>query len=193
MLWRAAPTHCPPSSMDSAMMKVKRKYLDGRGHMGNREYAAVVYPMEGAFTSVVAVTSDKNPLVVELDGKPVCFADKGYQWVSYMPLEENWCVWCMYDNHGKVLEWYFDITKGNGVLEGEPCYDDLFLDVALFPDGKTMVLDRDELDQALTEGAITRDEYGLTLSVCDYILNELAVVPKMETLFAECGAVRNSY
>ena len=42
---------------------------------------------------------------------------------------------------------------------------DLFLDVTVDPDGNTRLLDRDELDAALSEGVITAEQHSLAVSV----------------------------
>jgi hypothetical protein len=82
----------------------------------------------------------------------------------------------MYDGEGKIIEWYFDITKANGVDEdGKPYYDDLFLDLVLLPDGQVITLDEDELLEALNNGIITREDYDLAYRVKDRLLDRRIV------------------
>lgn len=53
----------------------------------------------------------------------------------------------------EIVEWYTDITRKNAVDENRnPYCDDLYLDVALLPDGSVLVLDENELKNALDSG-----------------------------------------
>jgi len=54
------------------------------------------------------------------------------------------------------VQWYIDICKTQGVTEQQvPWFDDLFLDIVVLPGGETLLLDEDELEEALDEGQIT--------------------------------------
>ena len=90
----------------------------------------------------------------------------------YLPLDEFWCITAFYNPQDELLEWYFDISKGNFIDEtGIPCTDDIFLDLVVLPDGKTITIDADELQEALDKNEITVDDYNHAYRVRDQILN----------------------
>jgi len=100
----------------------------------------------------------------------VCLYNNGYSELCYIPDRENWTLFAIYDSSGEIVEWYIDITRKNAVDdEGNPYCDDLYLDVALLPDGTALVLDEDELKNALDRGDITRQEYDMAYNVLDEI------------------------
>ena len=64
----------------------------------------------------------------------------------------------MFDNRGKLIEWYFDIAKAVGSENGIPFEEDLYLDMAIMPDGEKIILDEDELLAARSEGIISQED-----------------------------------
>lgn len=60
------------------------------------------------------------------------------------------------------MQHYLDICLRNGVdADGMPWFEDLFLDVVVMPSGQTMVMDEDELDEALQHGVISQAHHDL--------------------------------
>jgi predicted RNA-binding protein associated with RNAse of E/G family len=93
-------------------------------------------------------------------------------------------VWAIYDDKKRIVEWYFDITRKNSIDENNnPYCDDLYLDVALMPDGHIVILDEDELQEAYNNEKITKNEYEMAFIVKDKIIKNGTVnVKYMETL-----------
>lgn len=79
------------------------------------------------------------------------------------------------DNELKTISYYFDISLGNGLENGRPYYDDLFLDIVYGADtnNNIKVLDEDELLDALEKGIITKKEFELAHSVCAELAKEI--------------------
>ena len=137
----------------------QRRRVDGKLN----GYAARVSFLEG-----------NQPFFVNDDGQDICVVADGYTWLVYLPDGENWCMTAMYDERNQIIEWYFDITRRNYVDEnGDPCLDDLFLDIVLFPNGRMVTLDEDELSEALNRGEITREDYQLAYEVHSKLVNEI--------------------
>ena len=67
----------------------------------------------------------------------------------------------MFDETGRLVQYYFDVTLENDVRGADSTFIDLYLDVAAQPDGTLELMDQDELTAALAEGIITKEEYGL--------------------------------
>ena len=83
--------------------------------------------------------------------------------------------WAFIDNELKTISYYFDISLGNGLENGRPYYDDLFLDIVYGADtnNNIKVLDEDELLDALEKGIITKKEFDLAHSVCAGLAKEI--------------------
>lgn len=79
------------------------------------------------------------------------------------------------DNELNTISYYFDISLGNNVDNDRPYYDDLYLDIiyGADSDNKTIVLDVDELLEALQNEEITKTEYDLANSVCSKLVEEI--------------------
>ncbi|MCL2774397.1 MAG: DUF402 domain-containing protein [Oscillospiraceae bacterium] len=122
------------------------------------------------YVSLVKIEEVNRPLIVGEKGSEICLNDNGYKEISFLPDNENWKICAMYDDKGIIIEWYFDITRKNSIDEnGDPYCDDMYLDAVLMPDGRILILDEDELRDALDNGNITQDEFDMACRV----LNEL--------------------
>ena len=66
-----------------------------------------------------------------------------------------------------------------------PDFDDLYLDVVLDPDHAVTVLDRDELDEALSMGDITKEQHEAASKECARLVSVLSSRP--EELFLRCA------
>ena len=89
----------------------------------------------------------------------------------YLPMNKHWALTTFYNAENKLFEWYFDISRENFIDEnGAPCIDDLFLDLVVFPDGQTVTLDADELQEALDKGEISQDDFTHAYKVHDQII-----------------------
>lgn len=89
-------------------------------------------------------------------------ADAGFAWMAYFPDGAHHTVTTMFDAAGEVIQWYVDICREHGLDEtGVPWFDDLYLDLVVYPDGRVVLLDADELDDALAHCAITQAEHDL--------------------------------
>ena len=60
-----------------------------------------------------------------------------------------------------IIEWYFDMIKTNGVENGVPYIYDLYLDLVIKSNGKEVVLDEDELKEALNNRDISKDDFNM--------------------------------
>ncbi len=73
----------------------------------------------------------------------------------------------MFDEKDEFLEMYYDITAGTDFSDREnPNFRDMYLDIAVMKDGTLHELDRDELDEALLLGDITKEEHEKAIQDC---------------------------
>jgi predicted RNA-binding protein associated with RNAse of E/G family len=121
---------------------------------------------------LVSFGEGTEKLIINENGIDLCLSDVGYKWLNYLPDCKNWCLTAMYNQHNEIIEWYFDITKSNFTNNmGNPCMDDLYLDIVLLPNGEIITLDEDELQEALTKGEIEQEEFELAYRVHDQLIN----------------------
>lgn len=114
------------------------------------------------FISIIYIDEVKEPLLIRCGGEDLCLVDNGYIWTQHFPNDENYALTTIFNKEHEVVEWYFDICKGNKTNgKGMPYYDDLYLDVVVLPSSVVVLLDEDELKDALKTKEITKEEYDL--------------------------------
>ena len=154
---------------------MKIKYLDGEGWDWLDDYACEIRSVNGHISGVVSYVSQtrvKYPLTVDYEVSSRVLFDNGYKCVTFLPDLGNWCVNAVYDLDSNIVEWYFDILKTKGVdANGRHYYHDLYLDVVVRPDFETVILDEDELKEALEAGIITEEDYHLAYETSKFIIN----------------------
>lgn len=100
----------------------------------------------------------------------------GYYLVEVVPRFEHYAMRAFMDSKKKVVEYYFDISLGNGVDEETkiPYYDDLFTDIIVDNKGKIRIVDENELAGALECKLITQEQYALAKRVTETLYNEIS-------------------
>ncbi|OPA74803.1 hypothetical protein BVG16_23345 [Paenibacillus selenitireducens] len=123
------------------------------------------------FVTLYTIQRLRDPLWKEYGGTKLCLADTGYSWLQYFPQGEHFIVTAMFDDKHRIVQWYIDICKSQGVTEqGVPWFDDLFLDIVVLPSGAVYLMDEDELDDALLDGDITQEDYELATDTARHLL-----------------------
>ena len=63
-----------------------------------------------------------------------------------------------------ILVWYIDMIAKQGTdADGIPYFDDLYLDLVVYPNGEIKTDDMDELEEALRQKDITQEQFDLAL------------------------------
>ena len=100
----------------------------------------------------------------KFNGKDVVVCDKGRKWLSILPQNGWYCITAMMDENEKILLWYIDMIATQGIdVDGVPYFDDLYLDLVVYPDGTIIVDDMDELEEALSKKDITQEQFNLAI------------------------------
>ena len=165
----------------------RRKYV-GKANEVCKTFTKKVIRLDednlNGYASLLKIEEVTRPFFVGEKGSEICIHDNGYSELCYLPDNENWQVYAIYDNDGCIIEWYFDITRKNAVDEnGEPYCDDLYLDAALMPDGKILILDEDELCAARDNGSVSQAEFDMAYNVLNKLIEDKVIsVDFMETL-----------
>ncbi|MGI5900748.1 MAG: DUF402 domain-containing protein [Christensenellales bacterium] len=114
-------------------------------------------------------------LAYRRDGREICILDDGYVWIQVMPVGKNHSVILMMDENLNMVQWYFDISLENSLdEEGNAYIRDLYLDLALYPNGEMLTLDEGELQEALEAGDINLDEFNLAHAQMESLKRYLA-------------------
>ena len=152
---------------DIAESNFKSKYYDEEDFKGN--------------VALVEIKKVLNEWRVDTEGRLILA--NGFNWLEMYPEGENYAITAAYDIEDKIVEWYIDMCKENGIEDGMPYEDDLFLDVVIVPDGRINILDEDELLDAEKNGIITRQDVELAYKVKDEIIEKYGHnIKKLEEL-----------
>ncbi len=110
--------------------------------------------------TLLCLDAVREPLWVPCAGGRLCVADRGFSWLQQFPERAHDTVTAMFDADDGIVQWYVDICKAHGIDErGIPWFDDLYLDPTILPGGASALLDAEELDEALRQRRISRDDY----------------------------------
>lgn len=77
----------------------------------------------------------------------------------------------MYDNAGKMVYWYCDIIDTEYQADTNTyIFNDLLLDVLVYPDGQVEVLDMDEFADAMEQGILSMGLIAKAMRITDELL-----------------------
>ena len=98
----------------------------------------------------------------------ITVCDNGYKWLTIMPKDDYYCITVMMDSDYKIQVSYIDMIDSQGIDEdGVPFFFDCYLDLVVYPDGYVKEDDRDELDEALQNGDISKEQYDRALQTAE--------------------------
>ena len=158
------------------MTAIKEKHMDRREWYtdADRDFVCM-YHKDDVFhggIGLITFTGLKEPELVDTPEGSLCIADNGYQWLELVPEGGHFAMTAMF--HDDILfQQYIDITLRNEVDEdGNAVFYDLLLDVVVLGDGTPQIVDTEELEAALSGGAITRDEYELARLTAEQVVDK---------------------
>ena len=102
--------------------------------------------------------------------------------MSYTYLKKGWKISKFYDKDKNFLYWYCDIIDAQ-IKDEEYILVDLLVDIKVYPDGRYEILDKEELDEALNEGLITKEQKEEALNKLSALLE---IIKKGEFPPIEC-------
>lgn len=92
--------------------------------------------------------------------------------MSYTYLKKGWKISKFYDKDKNFLYWYCDIIDAQ-IKDEEYILVDLLVDIKVYPDGRYEILDEEELDEALNEGLITKEQKKEALNKLNALLETI--------------------
>lgn len=144
---------------------LKRKYGNRSNwkRILNRDYKQTYHHDKDfrGYITLLKIHNVTEPLFVKYEESDVCIVDNGYAWLQQFPIGKNHSVTTMFDGNGEVVQWYIDICSAIGTENNIPWMDDFFLDIVVLSSGKVMLMDEEELEEALSTGLIENSLYDL--------------------------------
>ena len=135
------------------------------------------------YIGLIEIEEVNEVQIWKFNGEDMVVCDKGIKWMSILPQNDFYCITAMMNEKNEVLVWYIDMIESQGTdPDGIPYFNDLYLDLVVYPDGTIMVDDMDELEQALLQKDITQEQHDLAVDTCDKlksgILHDISLFKK---------------
>ena len=99
--------------------------------------------------------------------------ENGCKWLEFYPENSNVAMTVGYDIENNILDWYFDIIDRVGIQNGNPYFEDLYLDILMTPDNKIKLLDEDEIKEALEQKQITEEQFELAYNHANNLIKRI--------------------
>lgn len=117
------------------------------------------------YVSLILIKEVSTPQIWKFNGQEIIVCQNGYQWLSILPCNEYYCITAMLNEQKDILLWYIDMICTQGVdQDGIPYFEDLYLDLVVYPNGEIVEDDMDELDDALNQRNITEVQFELAIN-----------------------------
>lgn len=142
---------------------LKKRYANR--HKLNKPNSDLIYLIKSVkekyFNGDICYYNFKNANIKIATPKNKVIIDNNYKLLGFYDYSSKVKLSAFYDKNNEIIEWYFDIAKKIGKENGVPYEDDLYLDIVVKPDGKIILLDEEELQEALKKFEITKAEYEM--------------------------------
>lgn len=147
------------------------------------------------YIGMLSIKQVTKPQIWSFHGEAIVVCDKGLKWLTILPKEEFYCITAMLDENDEILLWYIDMIAGQGIDHDEvPYFDDLYLDFVVYPSGQIVEDDRDELEEALVQGNISRVQFELANTTAEGLKQGLlSDVTNLKQYTQMCYTVLNEY
>lgn len=121
------------------------------------------------YITLIKMTKVTEPLWIQYEKNRLCIVDDGYMWLQHFPTGQNYSLTTMFNANGEIVQWYIDICNEVGIDNNIPWWDDLFLDIIVFPSGEIIQQDAEELEEAFINGWISESKYKFAWKQADEI------------------------
>ena len=126
------------------------------------------------YIGLIEIDEVSEKQIWKFNGEDIVVCDKGLKWLSILPWNDFYCITAMMDEKNEILLWYIDMIVKQGVEEdGVPYFEDLYLDLVVYPNGTIIVDDMDELEEALTINDISQEQFELAICTSEKLKSGL--------------------
>jgi len=138
---------------------IKKKKLKGK--QVNTDYFK-------GYIGILEIEEVTEKQIWKFDGEDIVVCDSGLKWISILPQNDFYCITAMMSAEDDILLWYVDMIAEQGIdTDSIPYFDDLYLDLVVYPDGTIKVDDMDELADALSIKQITEEQFNLAINTSE--------------------------
>lgn len=145
------------------------------------------------YIGLIHIEEVDEPQIWKFNGEEIIVCNKGLKWLTILPKDDHYCITAMMYENSEILLWYIDMIASQGMEDGTPYFDDLYLDLVVYPNGNIIEDDMDELKQALKEKDINNKQYQLALETSNRLkLGLLSNVDRLKEYTYACYKMINS-
>jgi len=120
------------------------------------------------YVGILEIDEVSQDQIWKFNGEDITVCDNGLKGVSILPRNDFYCITAMMNADDDILLWYIDMIAAQGIdADGVPYFDDLYLDLVVYPDGTIIVDDMDELEDALSKKDITQEQFELAINTSE--------------------------
>lgn len=124
-------------------------------------------------STVATGTEVWNELKTPWQESGTIIAQPGYTWVTLWQAGKPYIITKFLDDRGNLVGIYCDIARPVELTDGGFKFDDLYLDVWQTPNGRPVILDVEDLNDAVEAGHLTVEEAGEAMKVAKKLCSEL--------------------
>lgn len=110
---------------------MRKKFIDKVYMRDVLEHVWLLEEQDDLFIAIKYIKKINKPIKSYCNGSQYIGLDDGYSIVEYLPKNKLYNMRVFFDNKNRPLCYYFDVNNGNGLENGMPWYDDLYLDVTM--------------------------------------------------------------
>lgn len=173
---------------------MRTKYIDKRGwrRVKRSSYSEkiITHKETQCLIGLLSIHQVTEPLTVTIVEREICVVNTGFKWLTIMPKDTKYSITIMYDQNWCALQYYIDINFKHVLEPGHARRKDLYLDVLVLPDGAYELVDKDDLNHALSKGKVTREQYDFAFKVADEVMAMIEKDFHKFTLFCEMCRAR---
>lgn len=126
------------------------------------------------YIGLIDIKEVSEKQIWKFNGEDITVCDKGLKWLSILPQDNFYCITAIMNERNDILVWYIDMIAEQGIeIDGIPYFNDLYLDLVVYPNGVIIVDDMDELEEALSKNNITQEQFNLAINTSNELKNGL--------------------
>ncbi len=126
------------------------------------------------YIGILEIEKVTQKQIWRFNDEDIIVCDNGLKWLSILPQNDFYCITTMMNENDDILLWYIDMIAEQGIDEDFiPYFDDLYLDLVVYPTGMIKVDDMDELEEALAREEITEEQFNLAINTSNKLKNGL--------------------
>ena len=99
---------------------------------------------------------------------------EGFKWLHIVPDACQYVVTAMFNPQRKLSQLYIDIIARKGLENGRVYFDDIYLDIVYIVNKPPLLLDEDDLAEALRSGIISEGEALAATKVATDLIKEIS-------------------